>query len=53
MDVGTRVLRQGVIRRYRGWLPTIPKDAVTTVGEGETPLIEAPKHSERVSERLF
>jgi threonine synthase len=53
MDVGTRVLRQGVIRRYRGWLPPIPEDAVTTIGEGETPLIEAPKLSERVGARLF
>src|SRR5918997_7147504 len=53
MDVETRVLRQGVIRRYRGWLPPIPEDAVTTIGEGETPLIEAPKLSERVGARLF
>src|ERR687895_446106 len=53
MDVGTRVFRQGVIRRFRGWLPEIPEDAVTTIGEGDTPLIEAPTLSERVGARLF
>src|SRR3712207_9091073 len=40
--------RQGVIRRYRGWLPEIPDGAIATLGEGETPLIEAPRLSERV-----
>ena len=53
MDVGTRVMRQGVIRRFRGWLPEIPDRAVTTIGEGDTPLIEAPTLSERVGARLF
>ena len=53
MDVGTWTTRRGVIRRYRGWLPEIPEDAVTTIGEGDTPLIEAPTLSERVGARLF
>src|SRR5215210_6508482 len=53
MGVQTRVFRQGVIRRFRGWLPPIPDDAVTTIGEGDTPLIEAPTLSERVGARLF
>jgi threonine synthase len=53
MGVQTRVFRQGVIRRFRGWLPPIPEDAVTTIGEGDTPLIEAPALSERVGANLF
>jgi len=53
MDVRTRVMRQGVIRRFRAWLPEIPEGAVTTIGEGDTPLIEAPTLSERVGARLF
>jgi threonine synthase len=44
---------QGVIRRYRRWLPEIPDGAIATLGEGETPLIEAPTLSERVGARLF
>jgi len=42
-----------VIRRYRRWLPEIPDGAIATLGEGETPLIEAPALSERVGARLF
>src|SRR4028118_364427 len=53
MDVGTRVFRQGVIRRFRGWLPPIPEGAVTTIGEGDTPLIKAPTLSRRVGARLL
>ncbi|HLL98846.1 MAG TPA: threonine synthase [Rubrobacteraceae bacterium] len=46
-------MRQGVIRRYRRWLPEIPDGAIATLGEGETPLIEAPTLSERVGARLY
>ncbi len=53
MGVGTRVFRQGVIRRFREWLPPIPEDAVTTIGEGDTPLIEAPTLSGRLGARLY
>ncbi len=53
MGVQARVFRQGVIRRFREWLPPIPEEAVTTIGEGDTPLIEAPGLSERVGVRLF
>jgi threonine synthase len=53
LGVQARVSRQGVIERYRGWLPDIPDDAVATIGEGGTPLIEAPTLSERVGARLF
>src|SRR3712207_1696259 len=53
MGVGTWVFRWGVIRRFGGWLREIPEKAVTPVGEGATPLIEAPTLSERVGARLF
>jgi threonine synthase len=46
-------MRQGVIRRYRRWLPEIPDGAIATLGEGETPLIEALTLSERVGARLY
>jgi threonine synthase len=44
---------QGVIKKYRGRLPEIPDRAIATLGEGQTPLIEAPEVSERVGARLF
>jgi threonine synthase len=53
LSVQTRVSRQGVIRRHREWLPEIPDDAIATIGEGETPLIEATRISDRVGARLF
>jgi threonine synthase len=53
LDVGARVFGQGVIERYRGWLPEIPDDAIATIGEGGTPLIEAPTISGRIGARLF
>ncbi|MDQ4127741.1 MAG: threonine synthase, partial [Actinomycetota bacterium] len=53
MGVRTSHLRQGVIRRYREWLPEIPEDAIASIGEGDTPLIEAPRISERIGARLF
>jgi threonine synthase len=45
--------RQGVVRKYRDWLPEIPEWAIVTLGEGETPLIEAPHLSERIGTHLF
>ena len=53
MSVQARVSRQGVIRRYRRWLPEIPDDAIATIGEGETPLTEATRISDRVGAHLF
>ena len=53
MGVRTQESRQGVIRKYRRWLPEIPDRAIATLGEGETPLISAPKLSERVGARLY
>ena len=52
MGVQTSSVRQGVIRTYRDWLPEIPDSAIAALGEGGTPLIEAPRLSERLSARL-
>jgi len=40
--------RPGVVRRFRERLPEIPDGAIASLGEGDTPLIEAPKLSEAV-----
>jgi threonine synthase len=53
LGVQTSSFRRGVITKYRRWLPEIPDQAIATLGEGETPLIEAPKVSERVGARLY
>ena len=48
-----QAFRRGVIHRWREWLPEIPDEAITTLGEGDTPLIEAPTLSERIGARLY
>ena len=53
MNVQVSNLRRGVLRRYRAWLPEIPEGAIATLGEGETPLIEAPHLSERIGAQLY
>ena len=53
MSTGTQIDRRGVIHRWRDWLPEIPDEAITTLGEGDTPLIEAPTLSERIGANLF
>ena len=53
MGIRTAYPRQGVIRKYREWLPEIPDRAVATIGEGDTPLIEASRISESIGARLF
>ncbi len=53
MDIQSQASRQGVIKKYREWLPEIPDRAIATLGEGETPLIEASSLSERVGARLY
>jgi threonine synthase len=53
LGIKTRASGQGVIKKYRERLPEIPDRAIATLGEGETPLIEAPKVSERVGTRLY
>ncbi|WP_273886659.1 threonine synthase [Rubrobacter naiadicus] len=45
--------RGGVIAAWRGWLPEIPDEAVVTLGEGETPLVPAPRLSERVGAEVY
>jgi threonine synthase len=51
--MGVGLAGVGVIRRWRDWLPEIPEAAVATLGEGDTPLIEASRVSERVGARVF
>jgi threonine synthase len=53
LSTGTQIDRRGVIHRWRDWLPEIPDTAITTLGEGDTPLIEAPTLSERIGASLF
>ena len=53
MGVQTHNSRQGVIRKYRKWLPEIPEHAIATLGEGDTPLIPAPRISERVGADVY
>ncbi len=53
MGVKTLGDRRGVVRRYRDWLPEIPEEAIASLGEGDTPLIEAPRLSEKVGARLY
>jgi threonine synthase len=45
--------RRGVIRKYRDWLPEIPEEAIATIGEGDTPLVEAPRLSEKIDASLY
>jgi threonine synthase len=52
LGIETSGLRPGVIARYRRWLPEIPDRAIATLGEGGTPLIEAPGISERIGANL-
>ena len=46
-------MAQPLIERYRERLPLEPDDPVVTLGEGATPLIEAPLISERVGARVL
>lgn len=43
----------GVIQRYRGRLPLRPGGPVVTLGEGSTPLLEAPRLSERLGAEVW
>jgi threonine synthase len=43
----------GLIDRYRDRLSLEPNDPVVTLNEGSTPLIEAPRLSERIGARAF
>ncbi len=46
-------MRQGLIERYRDRLPLEPGDPVISLEEGSTPLIEAPRLSERIEARAY
>ena len=52
-DVKAPLARQGVIKKYRKWLPEIPDEAISTLGEGDTPLIPAPRISERIGAEVY
>lgn len=41
MELNRKGLWKGVIREFREYLPKIREDAIVTLGEGNTPLIEA------------
>lgn len=53
MSVHISAGRQGVVKKYRKWLPEIPEEAAVTLGEGDTPLLEAPRISELVRARVL
>jgi threonine synthase len=42
-----------LVERYREWLSLEPGDPVVTLNEGSTPLIEAPRLSERLGVRAY
>src|SRR5690606_9920828 len=44
---------QPLIERYRDTLPLEPGDPVVSLNEGSTPLVEAPRLSERVGARVW
>ncbi|GAA4416703.1 threonine synthase [Georgenia halophila] len=44
---------RGVVEEYRDRLPIGPDDPVVTLGEGGTPLVEAPALTERVGARVW
>jgi threonine synthase len=46
-------VKKGLIERFRDHLPFAPEDEVVSLLEGGTPLIEAPKLSERVGAEVF
>ena len=41
------------MRTYRDWLPEIKEEAIVSLGEGNTPLVEAPRLSRRMGTRLY
>ncbi|RCK71028.1 threonine synthase [Desertihabitans brevis] len=43
----------GLIERYREWLPIGADDPVVSLGEGSTPLVHAPRLSDRVSGEVW
>ena len=43
----------GLIERYRDRLPFGPQDPVVSLGEGSTPLVPAPRLSERLGAEVW
>jgi threonine synthase len=50
---GACIVAKGLIDRYRDRLSLEPDDPVVTLNEGSTPLIEAPRLSERIGVRAY
>ena len=46
-------MRRGLIERYRDRLPLEPDDPIVSLEEGSTPLIDAPRLSERIGARAY
>ncbi|HJW75623.1 MAG TPA: threonine synthase, partial [Thermoleophilia bacterium] len=44
---------RGVIAHYRGWLPVTERTPVVTLGEGDTPLVPAPRLGAELGVELF
>ena len=43
---------RGIIEQYRSFLPVTPKTPVVTLGEGNTPLVRAPRLAEAIAPKL-
>src|SRR5438309_963775 len=52
-DIVEKSRGRGVIPRYRDYLPVTDATPIVSLGEGETPLLEAPRLSNRVGRRVL
>jgi threonine synthase len=52
-DIVEKSRGRGVIARYRDYLPVTDATPIVSLGEGETPLLEAPRLSNRMGCRVF
>src|SRR2546430_16341038 len=43
---------RGIIDQYRSFLPVTPKTPVVTLGEGNTPLVRAPRLADAIAPKL-
>src|SRR5438309_9736517 len=43
---------RGIIEQYRSFLPVTPKTPVVTLGEGNTPLVRAPRLADAIAPKL-
>src|SRR5205809_7123697 len=43
---------RGIIEQYRSFLPVTPNTPVVTLGEGNTPLVRAPRLSDAIAPKL-